>query len=49
MTSVPKNVYINKSYIIVDKYNNAYRSKTKMKPSDVKSNTYMNSNKEIND
>ena len=49
MTSVPKNVYINKSYIIVNKYNNAYRSKTKMKPSDVKSNTYMNSNKEIND
>ena len=49
MTSVPKNVYINKSYIIVNKYNNAYRSKTKTKPSDVKSNTYMNSNKEIND
>ena len=49
MTSMPKNVYINKSYIIVNKYNNAYRSKTKMKPSDVKSNTYMNSNKEIND
>ena len=41
MTPVSKNVYINKLDNIVDKYNNAYHSTIKMKPVDVKSNTYI--------
>ena len=49
MTSISKNVYIDKLDDIVNKYNNAYHSTIKMKPVDVKSNTYINSSKEIND
>ena len=49
MTSVSKNVYIDKLDNIVNKYNNIYHSRIKMKPVDVKSNTYVDSNKEIND
>ena len=48
MTSVPKNVYINKLDNIVNKYNNTYHSTIKMKPVDVKSSTYINFNKENN-
>ena len=39
MTSVSKNVYINKFDDIVNKYNNAYHSTIKINPVDVKSNT----------
>ena len=39
MTSVLKNVYIDKLDDIVNKYNNTYHSTIKMKPVDVKSNT----------
>ena len=39
MTSISKNVYIDKLDDIVNKYNNAYHSTIKMKPVDVKSNT----------
>ena len=39
MTSVSKNVYIDKLDDIVDKYNNAYQSTIKKKSVDVKSNT----------
>ena len=49
MPSVSKNVYINKLDDIVDKYNDIYHSRIKMKPVDVKSNTYIYSKKEIND
>ena len=49
MTSISKNVYIDKLDDIVNKYNNTYHSTIKMKPVDVKSNTYINSSKEIND
>ena len=49
MNSVSKNVCIDKSDDIVNKYNNAYHSTIKMKPVDVKSNTYINLSKEIND
>ena len=49
MTSVSKNLYIDKLYNIVNKYNNTYHSTIKMKPVDVKSNTYIDSSKEIND
>ena len=48
MTSISKNVYIDKFDDIVNKYNNTYHSTTKMKAADVKSNTYINSGKEIN-
>ena len=38
MTSVPKNVYIDKLDDIANKYNNTYHSTIKRKPVDVKSN-----------
>ena len=40
---------IDKSDDIVNKYNNTYCSTIKIKPVDVKSNTYINSSKESND
>ena len=49
MTSISKNVYIDKLDYIVNKYNNTYHRTNKMKPFHVKSNTYINSSKEIND
>ena len=36
MISILKNVYIDKLYDIVNKYNNTYHRTTKMKPVDVK-------------
>ena len=42
-------MYTNKLDDIVNKYNNTYHSTNKMKPSDAKSNTYINSSKEVND
>ena len=41
MIAVSKNVYIDKSNDIVNKYNNTYHRTTKMKPVDVKDNTYL--------
>ena len=41
MTSVSKNIYIDKLHNIVNKYNNTFHSTIKMKPVDVKSNTYI--------
>ena len=38
MTSVSKNVYIDKLDDIVKKYNNTYHKSIKMKPADVKDN-----------
>ena len=49
MTSITKNVYIDKLDDIVNKYNNTYHSTIKMKPVDVKSSTYIDSSKDIND
>ena len=49
MTSISKNVYIDKLDDIVNEYKNTYHSAIKMKPVDVKSNEYINSRKEIND
>ena len=40
MTSMSKNVYINK-LDITGEYNNTYHRTTKMKPVDVKDNTYI--------
>ena len=48
MTSVSKNVYINKLDDIVNKYNNTCHSTIKMKPVYVKSSTYIESSKDIN-
>ena len=45
MTSISKNVYIDKLNAIVNKYNNIYHTTIKMKPTDVKD---INTNKEIN-
>ena len=41
-------MYIDKLDDIVDEYNNIYLTTIKMKPIDVKDNTYINTNKEIN-
>ena len=48
MTSISKNVYINK-LDIVNKYNNTYHTTIKMKPVDVNDNTYIDFKKEVND
>ena len=48
MTSISKNVYIDKLDDIVYEYNNTYHTTIKMKPTDVKDNTYINADKEIN-
>ena len=48
MTSISKNVYIDQLDNIVDEYNNTYHTTIKMKPDDVKDNTYINADKEIN-
>ena len=41
MTSIPKNVYIDKLDDIVNEYNNTYQRTIKMKPVDVKDNIYI--------
>ena len=48
MTSISKNVYIDKLDDIVDEYNNTYHTTIKMKPIDVKGNAHINTSKEIN-
>ena len=49
MTAISKNVYIDKSDNIVNEYNNTYHTRIKMKPVDVKNNTYIDFKKEVND
>ena len=49
MTSVSKNVYIDKLDDIVDEYNNTYHKTIKMKPVDIKDNTYIDFEEEVND
>ena len=49
MTSISKNVYADRLDDIVNEYNNTYHRTIKMKPSDVKDNTYINTDKEVND
>ena len=48
MTSVSKNVYINKLENIVNKYNNKHHSTIKMTPVDVMSGTYIDFDKKNN-
>ena len=47
MTSISKNVYINKLYDIVDEYNNTCQRTSKMKPVNVKDNAYNDSLKKL--
>ena len=47
MTSISKNVYIDKLDDIVYEYNNTYRTTIKMKPIDLKDNTYINTSKKL--
>ena len=49
MASISKNVYIDKLDDIVNEYNNTYHRTIKMKPVDVKDNTYIDFKKEVND
>ena len=49
MTSISKNVYIDKLDDIVKNYNNTCHKSIKMKPVDVKDNTYIGFKKEVND
>ena len=49
MSSVSKNVYSDKLDYIIDDYNNTYHRTIKMKPIDVKENTYIDFEKEVND
>ena len=46
-TSISKNVYIDKLGDKVNEWNNTYHCTIKMKPVNVKSNTYFDSSKEI--
>ena len=43
MTSISKDVYIDKLDDIVNEYNNTYHRTIKMKPVDIKGNTYIDS------
>ena len=45
MTSISKKMYIDRLNAIVNKYNNTYHTTIRMKPIDVKDNTYININK----
>ena len=49
MTSTSKNVYIDQSNDIVSEYNSTYHRTIKVKPIDVKDNTYINIDEEVND
>ena len=49
ITAVSKNVYIDKLSDIVNEYNYTYHRKIKMKPADVKDNTYIDFRKEFHE
>ena len=49
MTAISKNVYIDKLDDIVNEYNNTYHRTIKMRPVDVKDNTYIDFEKKVND
>ena len=49
MTSISKNVFIDKLDDIVRKYNNTYHTSIRMKTVDAKDNTYTDFKKEVND
>ena len=47
MSSISENVYIYKLYDIIKEYNNTYHKTIKMKPIDVKDNTHIDFEKEV--
>ena len=47
MTSISKNVYIYELDDLVNEYNNTYHRTIKMKPVDVKDNTYIDFKKRL--
>ena len=49
MTSISKNVCIDKLDDIINEYNNTYHRTVKMEAIEVNDNTYINSNKKVND
>ena len=49
MTSISKNLYVDKLYDIVNECYNTYHGNIKMKPVDVKDNIYIDFKKEVND
>ena len=49
MTAISKNVYVDKLDDILNEYNNRYHRTIKVRPVDVKDNTYIASEKEVND
>ena len=49
MRAISKNVYFDLLDDIVNKYNDTVHRTIKMKPTDVKDNTYVDSKKEVND
>ena len=49
MTSISKNVYIDRLDDIVNEYNNMYHRTIKMKPIEVKDNTYINIGREVHE
>ena len=49
MTAISKNVYFDVLNDIIDKYNNAYHRAIKMKPIDVKSDSFVEYNDESNE
>ena len=49
MAAISKNVYIYKFDDTVNEYNNKYHVTIKMKPIDVKDNTFIDFKKEVND
>ena len=49
VTSISRNVEIDKLDDVVNEYDNTYHTTAKLKPIDVKDNTYINSKNEVND
>ena len=49
MTTISKNVYTDKLDDIVNEYNNTYHRTSKMKPVDIKDNTFFDFIKGVND
>ena len=49
MTSISKNVYMNKLDDIVNEYSNTHHRTMKMTPADVKDNAYIDFKKDVND
>ena len=49
MTAISKNVYFDVSNDIVDEYNNTYHKTIKMKPIDIKSDSFAEYNEEYNE